>query len=393
MVRRFLALSSLAAALLMTGLAPASAQSRQTMLNWCIGKNSPTPEQMARGCTALIDGRSFKGMVLGTIYLNRGLAYKNMGQNDRALKEYNRAVELAPRFPLCYINRAAVYYEAGKFDLALTDAAKAIELNPKATLGYYNHGNTLLKQGKNAEAMADFDKAVALDPKYGPAYNNRANVKLTLKDYDGAIADATMAIKLVPASATAASHALPYGTRAEGHKQKKDWPNAIKDISAAIDLDPQQQRLGLRSYYNEMNGTPELCIPDLNRILAVNPNNAAAYADRCWVNGILNKLDEGMADCTKSNEMAPNVSNTILKRAIIALKQGKNDKALADFEASLQLQGYAPDGAVSESVASSLYGRGLVRQKMGDTLGGTIDLAAARKASSDVGDAYKRTGL
>src|SRR6185437_9334981 len=80
---------------------PASAQS-QKMINWCIGKNNATPQQMARGCTAIIAAHRTKGAILGNAYLNRGLAYKMMGDHDRALKEYNIAISLAPKSPLCY---------------------------------------------------------------------------------------------------------------------------------------------------------------------------------------------------------------------------------------------------------------------------------------------------
>lgn len=383
-----------AGAAIVASQAPAMAQQNlQKMINWCIGKNNPTPAQIAQGCSAVIASHKLKGEVLGTVYLNRGLAYKMMGQNDRALKEYNQAIELAPRYPLCYINRSAVYAEAGQYDLAVADSSKAISLSPKATLGYYNRGSMLLAQGKAAEAIADFDKAISLDAKYAPAFNNRAYAKTKLKDYDGAVADATMAIKVMSPKAANADKAVPYGTRAEAYSQKKDWPNAIKDISAAYDLDKRPQHLGIRSYYHEMNGHPELGLADLDRLLAANPKNASAYESRCWVNGMMNKLDAALADCNKSIELAPNVPNAIENRGAVELKMGDFDKAIDDFEAALKLKGYTPDGNAGEPIAGALYGRGLARQKKGDTLGGTVDVAAARKAKPDVAESYTRFGL
>jgi tetratricopeptide (TPR) repeat protein len=56
-------------------------------------------------------------------------------------------------------------------------------------------------------------------------------------------------------------------------------------------------------------------------------------------------------------------------RAFANLKAGKFDPALADYNAAL---------AVNPRFASSLYGRGLTKQKMGDEAGGKIDITAAQ---------------
>lgn len=369
--------------------ASASAQS-QKMVNWCIGKNNATPEQIAQGCTAIIAAHKTKGAVLGSAYLNRGLAYKMMGDYDRALKEYNIAISLAPRFPLCYINRSAVYSETGRYDLALADASKAIALNPKAVLGYYNRASVLVKQGKDREALPDFDKAIALDPKYGPAYNNRALAKIHLKDYDAAIADATVAIKLVPRSGSKADHALPLGTRSDAYRGKKDYANAIKDLSAAIDLNPKPVYFGIRSGLYELNGEPEKCLPDLARLIELTPKSFVGWQSRCWVNGVLGKLDDAMADCSKALELAPGSSRVVSTRGDIYLKMGNYDKAIADYDAALKIEGYTGGSQVGENAAMILYPRGLAKTKKGDQLGGAVDMTIAKRASPDVADNYKR---
>ena len=55
--------------------------------------------------------------------------------------------------------------------------------------------------------------------------------------------------------------------------------------------------------------------------------------------------------------------------AFDSLKAGKYELALADYDAAL---------AINPRLASSLYGRGLAKQRKGDPGGGRIDFAAAR---------------
>jgi len=368
---------------------PASAQS-QKMINWCIGKNNATPQQMARGCTAIIAAHRTKGAILGNAYLNRGLAYKMMGDHDRALKEYNIAISLAPKSPLCYINRSAVYLETGRFDLALADASRAIALNPKAVLGYYNRATALWKLGKAREALPDFAKAIALDPKYGPAYNNRAMAEISLDGYDAAIADASMAIKLVPPSGSKADHALPLGTRADAYRGKKDYANAIKDLSAAIALEPKPLYFSIRSAVYEANGETEKCLPDLARVIEMTPKSFVGWQSRCWINGVLGKLDDAMADCNKAIALAPGSSWGIGTRGDIYLKMGEYDKAIADYDAALKIEGYTGGNQIGKVAAGILYPRGLAKIKKGDQLAGTIDMTIAKRSRPDVVDSYKR---
>jgi tetratricopeptide (TPR) repeat protein len=49
-------------------------------------------------------------------------------------------------------------------DRAVNDFNRAIELDPRYALAYGNRGLALLRQGKDAEAEKDFERAVALRP-------------------------------------------------------------------------------------------------------------------------------------------------------------------------------------------------------------------------------------
>jgi len=62
-------------------------------------------------------------------YLNNARDYADEEEYDKALKEAERAIEVAPNFPDCYAIRAVVYEKMGDLESATTDVLKVKELS------------------------------------------------------------------------------------------------------------------------------------------------------------------------------------------------------------------------------------------------------------------------
>ena len=73
-------------------------------------------------------------------YYIRGNAYLDKGKYDRAITDYNKAIELNPNFTLAYMNRGFVYLRKGNYDHAIEDGNKAVELKPDYPEAYSNRG-------------------------------------------------------------------------------------------------------------------------------------------------------------------------------------------------------------------------------------------------------------
>jgi tetratricopeptide (TPR) repeat protein len=63
-------------------------------------------------------------------YAVRGRALRERGQSERALTDFNRALELQPNDPEYLAERGDTYTNLRNYDRALADYNKAIELNP-----------------------------------------------------------------------------------------------------------------------------------------------------------------------------------------------------------------------------------------------------------------------
>ena len=132
-------------------------------------------------------------------FYSRALAYDEMGQFERAIEDYDRAIALNASFTNAYINRGLDFYETGQLERAIIDFDHAISLNPAHAAAYYNRGLAFDKMGQLDKALADYDQALSLGPYDADAYNNRGRVFSRRGQLDRAIADFDRAISLNPA--------------------------------------------------------------------------------------------------------------------------------------------------------------------------------------------------
>ena len=105
----------------------------------------------------------------------RAGVFKDMGELEASAEDYSRLVELAPE-PLFYNRRGLVYEEMQAWDRALADYNKTIELSPKWPIAYNNRGYIYLKQKKYKQARADFETALRLDDGMPTPYVNLAGL-------------------------------------------------------------------------------------------------------------------------------------------------------------------------------------------------------------------------
>ncbi|HLP22341.1 MAG TPA: tetratricopeptide repeat protein [Chitinophagales bacterium] len=165
-------------------------------------------------------------------FLRRGVAYKNLEQYDKAIADYNRALELKPGYADAYHNRARVWERKGEFDKAIEDYSRAIELNPGDAEYYNGRGVTSDSKGKFQDAIADYLKAIELDPTYLDAYNNLGVAYHNLKQYDKALDCYNIVINLD------ATYPLPYLNRGATYEDLGRFDIANADYNKALQLRP-----------------------------------------------------------------------------------------------------------------------------------------------------------
>jgi tetratricopeptide (TPR) repeat protein len=129
-------------------------------------------------------------------YYNRGNAHRAKGENDRAIADYTRAIEINPKHANAFISRGMAYHAKGENDRAIADYTMAIVLNPKDVWAYYNRGNAHRAKGENDLAIADYTRAIEINPKHANAFNNRGIAYAALGKREEAIADCRRALAI-----------------------------------------------------------------------------------------------------------------------------------------------------------------------------------------------------
>lgn len=122
-------------------------------------------------------------------YFNR----ETQDDDERAISDYTKAIELDPNNPYPYYHRGLAYYRKGDYSRAISDHAKGIELGPNNASAYYNRGLAYYKKGDFYSAIADFTRAIARNPDHAKAYYSRGLAYSKKGNHTRAIADRTKA--------------------------------------------------------------------------------------------------------------------------------------------------------------------------------------------------------
>lgn len=151
--------------LLWVALVPSSSWASHEDANRCFDDSQRySAQDELAACNKLIDDRdgSYDHADLLTA---RGVAYYDLGNNERALADYTEAIRLKPRDPLPHYNRGFVFQRMGDASDAVEDFSAAIRLRPDDAWAYYYRGWAYKNLGDESRASADFATALRLDPK------------------------------------------------------------------------------------------------------------------------------------------------------------------------------------------------------------------------------------
>ena len=102
-----------------------------------------------------------------------GLRYeKSPDTLPKAIRAYQRALELNPQAIGAFINLGTIYYRQGLWKETETCYRAALAVNPAHALVHFNLANLFEETGELAKAREHYEAAIRLDPNYAdPRYN------------------------------------------------------------------------------------------------------------------------------------------------------------------------------------------------------------------------------
>ena len=241
----------LATALLVLGVASqvaAQAPSVGTDL-WTECQNQQS-DQTLKACTTLIDAKAEPAPRLAQAYNMRAIAHQRMGQPDKAIADFGRAIQLMTG--------------AGKsgFELAFI---------------YFMRGNTYRGMGNLDQAIADHTESIRVAPGWDKSYNDRGAIYFQKGDFARALDDISKVISFRPDNPRVADS---YAIRAMLHQRMGQPAKGLPDADRAIELNPRSaMALYVRGRIYEALGRSEEAAAGMRAALAIDPRIKVSMND------------------------------------------------------------------------------------------------------------------
>lgn len=314
----------------------------------------------------------------GSIYLQRGLAYLELDEFQKALADLNDAYELdkANRLAIL-VCRGRAFCGLKKYELALLDLNEAIKADPKFVLAYISRADTYLSLQEDEKAFADLEQALNLDPKQARAYFLRARYYKRKNIGKKALEDFSTAVKL-DSSFLEKDYALP----------TQEEQNLRDHFARSLRLGKKQEltaQLIERGMAAERSGEYLEAIREFTDAIGDAPDSLEAYRWRASVYMHMSHFDRAIADLTKAIEISPEDFELYAHRARAFLVCGEIDKAIKDYSKAIEISKNAP---------SSLYeARGLAYSRLGRSEEAIKDFSKSIEVDPEASTAYADRGL
>lgn len=115
-------------------------------------------------CTKAIESGDLAEGDLVAALINRGVAFRNLGESKRSVVDYSEALKYAPRDAMIYANRANALRDIGELDRALEDANLAVDLDGERAASFFVRGAIYEAENRLDTARRDYMRALTLDP-------------------------------------------------------------------------------------------------------------------------------------------------------------------------------------------------------------------------------------
>lgn len=252
---------------------------------------------------------------------------------DERRKQFDAAVELAPRDAETRRARGLFHLMEDEFDAARTDLEAAIAELPEDAALHEALGMACAMAEKLPEARKAFERAIELAPRAPGPLMQRARLLAVEQKFAEAIADLDRVVEVVPDDNGARL------LRARVRMQANDEPGALDDLETVLRREPDNAA-GL-----EMRGLMALgredyaaAIRDFRRLVAKRPDDATLVGQLGLIYMAADQPRKAIERFTRALEIDDENFACRRARSDAAITIGDHEAALADLEVALTLK-------------------------------------------------------
>lgn len=254
---------------------------------------------------------------------------------EKALADFNAAIELDEKNPDLLLARADFYNSQKKYAEAVADIDAVIAQHPDVAGSYLVKATLLREQEKFDEALAALDQAAERAPAALGIIQQKGEIYRQMGDFPKAIEEFTKVINMQPSSI------LPLIHRSEAYLNNKQYDEALADIETVIKANPDLPLArGLKAQtLASLERFPE-AIAELKKMTEDEEPQPEFQLQLALYHLFAKQPREAIAAYTELLEKDDDNFTALRGRADAYLNIGEHAKAIADFKKALEA---APD--------------------------------------------------
>jgi len=176
-------------------------------------------------------------------YFNIARKHINQGNQNDALLNLERAIEVNPDHFEALFHLANNYFSNGQFDKARKTYQKATEVNPNSQQTFFNLALVLESSGQRKRAFEKLERSLDLNPNYSRARRVLANLLVKENRYDEAVAHYNYILQHEPKDFdTQFCVAEAYRKKSEKLSTKVDLEQAAHAYAQALEIKPYDKK-------------------------------------------------------------------------------------------------------------------------------------------------------
>ncbi|MGE0430924.1 MAG: tetratricopeptide repeat protein [Planctomycetota bacterium] len=300
------------------------------------------------------------------------------GDYQKAVDDYDRALELDPGRVVSFFGRAFARSKLGRFEEAIEDLERAYDLMPQeglrtsrgrlipkgATLNQLFNalGVAQMELGRHAKALAWFEDALKCQPLKGVAHGvtllNRGDALIHLGRSEASVPDLVAAKDLFDeVIGDGIERVSPYYYRAIA-KSLLGWDDAARiDYDIVLRLDPGNQSARYnRAVSRQHLGDYEGAIEDYSRTIEQRTGNADAWLGRGNCRAQLGWYSQAFDDFSEALVLDPRNSFAYLNRGKTRIFLNQPNEAVLDFAMSTVLDPGCWEGWLGQAMTLASLG-------------------------------------
>ena len=205
-------------------------------------------------------------------YGNRGFYFRERKEYQKALVDYNSAIQLNASKGDLFNSRGKTYFDMNNVAPAIEDYRRAIALDATKAEYHVNLGAALGAQGNIPAALQALNAGVAADPEFANAYLNRS---------------------------------LAYS-------QQNQFPEALQDITKYLSLKPNNSEMWYeKGLVARILGNNSESIQSFTRALQLDPSRGVFYYQRGRTYAGMNRPDAAKRDLLQAQQMGVTIEEDV----------------------------------------------------------------------------------